>query len=107
MLVFVFVCIKKEQNNGLKSIELPNQKKKKKTNQNIKNKKDRYGLKECGESVSFLLCPGSWKASLCFDPDGDKCTQVEKPVPETLTAQSAEETGFYSRAVNGRGGQSG
>lgn len=106
MLVFVFVCIKKEQNNGLKSIELPNQKKKK-TNQNIKNKKDRYGLKECGESVNFLLCPGSWKASLCFDPDGDKCTQVEKPVPETLTAQSAEETGFYRRAVNGRGGQSG
>lgn len=39
-------------------------------------------------------------ASLCFDPDGEKCTQVEKPVPETLTAQTAEETGFYSRAVH-------
>lgn len=46
-------------------------------------------------------------ASLCFDPDGEKRTQVEKPVPETLTAQTAEEIGFYSRAVNGRGGQSG
>lgn len=39
--------------------------------------------------------------SLCFDPDGDKCTQVEKPVPQTLTVPMAEETGFYSRAVNG------
>lgn len=42
-------------------------------------------------------------ASLCFDPDGEKRTQVEKPVPETLTAQTAEEIGFYSRTVNGRG----
>lgn len=43
-------------------------------------------------------------ASLCFDPGGDKCTQVEKPVPRTLTARMAKETGFYSRAVNRGGG---
>lgn len=46
-----------------------------------------------------------WMASLCFDPDGDnKCTQVGKSVPQTLTAPMAKETGFYSRAVSGGGG---